>query len=407
MEEIMKKLKITSFALIALLFFVSCSNKEKEISNEKKDFIRYTQVIIESFGDTPEDSAKETIDYIYENPNDYFWKTAIYKDSEGKTLKTIEREFDSNRFPAKEFSKEDSVITESVVLKYDTVTYEVTEKITYYGSIAPENKIREERYYFDKDGYIESQDVTLFENDPNFKNIEGNNIKAVYTLVAFPAKTARPKGSIMPTYFVEKYKSYFTEEDKGFDAEAAKKLKIGDVYVVEETKFNEQGIPTYYMSTQPECEDHPGKEWFKSDLDGIGNIASITSYANEKMDSLITGCTKKVYEYNDQGFIVKIQEFKYNVATKEFDLPHDLMTFDWADPQINSFANFIDVSKRIEHTCTHSNRLNVLDKKVEKYADGEKVVTESRVSYPIDSIPQTIEPKLRKKTTYKYEKVSK
>ena len=203
MEKIMKIFKISSLALIAILLIVSCSNKEKEISNQKKDFIRYTQVIIENFGDTPEDSTKETIDYIYENPNDFFWKTAIYKDSEGKVIKTIEREFDSNRFPNKEFNKEDSIITESVVLKYDTITYEVTEKITYNGVIAPENKIREERYYFDKDGYIESQDITLFENDPNFKNIEGNNIKAAYTLVAFPAKTARPKGSIMPTYLLK------------------------------------------------------------------------------------------------------------------------------------------------------------------------------------------------------------
>ncbi len=403
----MKILKLFSLVLITTLFFVSCSNKEKEISNEKKDFIRYTQVIIESFGDTPEESNKETIDYIYENPNDFFWKTAIYKDAEGNVLRTIEREFDDNRFPTKEFTKEDSAITESVVLKYDTNFYEITEKIIYNGIIAPENKVREERYYFDKDGYINSQDVTIFENDGNFKNIEGNNIKIVYTLVAFPAKTARPKGSIMPTYFIEKYKSYFTEDDISRDEEAAKKLKIGDLYVIEETKFNEQGIPTYFMSTQPECEDHPGKEWFRCDFDGIGNIASITSYANENLDSLITGCTQKLYEYNDQGFIVKIEELKYNTETQKFDLPHDLMMFDWANPQINSFANFIDVSKRIEHTCSHSKSLNVLDKKIEKFADGEKVVLESRVSYPIDSIPQTIETKLRKKTIYKYENITK
>lgn len=403
----MKFFKISSILLMAVLLFASCSNKEKDAPSDKNEFIRYTQALIESYGSSPEDIDKEIIEYVYEEPNDFFWKTALHKSENGQILKTIKREFDESRFPIKEFTEEGEIISEIVVLKYDPKFYEITEKVFYNEQIAPENKVREERYYYDNEGYIESQDVTIFENNGDFKNIEGNNVKIAYTLRPFPLKHSRPKGNIMPAFFVEKYQSYFTEDDKSYDKEAAKKLKVGDIYVVEETKFNEEGMPTYFRSTKPECEDHPGEEWFSSELDGIGNVAIITSFTNEKLDLLDKGCTRKKYEYNDQGIVVKMEEKKYNVETKEFDIPHDLTILNWMDPQVESFANFLDVSKRIEHSCSHSNLFNVIEKKIEKFADGEKIVLESRVNYPNDSIPDKIELKLRKKTTYKYEKINK
>ena len=399
-------MKLIKQILIILLFLtlLSCSkcSKDKEPSNN--EFLKFTNEINEVYDSNK--VTKEIIDYVYDKPEDIFWEKAIYKDSAGTIKKTIDREFDNDRFPIKETITEGGTITEISEIKYSHTNYELLSLVAYNRSINESSKLRSKKYIYDNEGYLISQEVTIFSSNPNFKNVDGNNIVQSYTLRFFPKTTSKPKGNQIITYFIEKNKEYF-DGSISENSKEQPKYKIGDISQLEETQFDEEGIPTHYKAIRPSEPDKPTEEWYKPEKDGLGNIVSLTSFPDSTFETNNEKSIEINLEYDDQGIISKIEEFKFNPETKKFDIFHDLKSFIWNDPMIKSVHNYIEASYKNEHKCYHKKVYTINETRIEKFSDGEKIVTKFSASYPNDRIPQNPEPKLKRKSIIKYQKIEK
>lgn len=392
----MKKIIVGVLVIISVFIFIKCS--KDDTTSEKNEFLR---IVEEKITDIENKSITNII-YEYEQEKDVFWKKAIHKDSAGNILKTIEREFNENRFPIKEKIIEMGTLTSYSELKYNEKIYELELKEDFEKDGEKFVKVASNKYNYDNDGYLISIEYKKFSKDNNFKNVNGENIVHEYKLRMFPLKQSRPKGNFIITYFVEDRKMYLTKEQKEKSPKEYEKYKVGDVIETEYTKFNEEGIPLYYKTTTPECVDHPGEEWFKFEKDGLGNLITLTGYANEKFDSITAGNNEMRLEYDDNGMISSIQEFKYNPKTGQFDDFHDSKRFVWFDPKVNSVKSYIDATKEKVHICTHSETHRISLEKIEKYDQNEKIIQYFRVVYPLKEVPENPEPKLYKTIKQKF-----
>lgn len=389
------------FIALLILVLVSCgAQKEKPEGNYSDSYVKIVSENVETYSD--EGVSKESIEYIYETPDDYFWKKAIYKDQSGAIIKTIEREFDADRNPIKEFTRElDSAVTASEIVSFDHNSKILTGKITFDGEPIPENMKMSYKFFYDN-GKLIAEEVERFSAEPEFKNKEGNNVTMKYRLRYFPSDDSRPAGNYQTSYLIENLTRYFTPKDK---ERTGLNLKIGDVYLTDSAKFNEAGLPVYRNSQEPECESALNQEWFKIEKDAKGKLQSITGYCNEKLDSNAENNTRIQFAYNQSGQLSKITEYKYNAGTKKFDKIHDTKTYVFYGMEFSSDYNAADVDLLHEHYCLGEKQFNVSHTKIVKFEGGEKIIEEHTGSYPGDYTGKLPEMKLKQRRTIKYEVV--
>lgn len=383
--------------LLVIIFVASCGKKSEPATETENTYLKTLSETIETY----EDGQKETgtVEYAYEVPDDYFWKKAIFKDDKGEIEKTIEREFDVNRFPSLEITRDaDNAVTSTIALSYYADTRQIKEKIYYDGEALPENKKMGYKYYYEN-GRLIAEEVERYAG-ADFTNSEGNNVSMSYKMRYFPAPDSRPQGSYQTAYFTENYTRFFTERDK---EKSGLNLKIGDVYQTEKTEFDQSGKPKYKFSEEPECCSALNEEWFAADKDGIGNLLSITGFSNEKLDSHKENNTKIVFEYDDKAQLRKIIEFKYNEQTKQFDKVHDTKTFAFYGAEYLSDFNAVEADILSEHFCLGEKIFKVTHTKVVKFADGEKMIERHTGSYSGEYTGKLPEMKLQSRRIIKYE----
>jgi hypothetical protein len=400
-ETDMKRSSIILF-IAAIFIITSCGKNDGDSKNRKNEVIQITNETIESYSD--EGVTKQIIEYVYEKSDDIFWQKAVYKDSCGNIVKQILREFNDKRFPIIEKTEEDGKLTELSKVNYSEKNYELLSREVYTYIDGDSSLSMKEKFVFDDDGYLLSHEIQKYTGDKNFKNIDGNSASMVMLERYFPGKQNRPRCNKLYFSFVENGKWYLTEDKK----EQYPNLKIGDLMEFEETKFNEEGLPYFYKVSSPECSDQPNNEWYNFDKDPDKKyVTSITGFMNESLDSSGAGNTEFRFEYDENGMISKIEQFRYNPQTGAFDIFHDQMVFSWVDPKISGRKSYIDLNLRSEHRCTHSQQHMIYERKVAQFDSGVKIITESRAAFPIDNVPENPKLILKKKITQNYHIIDK
>ena len=412
-----------AFAMCMLIvvfpaFFYSCGKR----TPENNEFLIETQKIIEEYDSTGKVASKEIVDFVYEKPDDFFWKKAVYKDESGKVLKTVVREFDEKRIPVKEVSADEfDIIIESIATKYCPHHLDLLEKTVYNGEINEKNKEINVKYNFDDDWKLVSEDITVFETDSGFKNVDGNNAKLVYTIRYIPEGKYRPAGYYPTSYFVEKLKSYQTNENNKAECsepdnkkeneeagiENEIEAKLGEVDNQETTDFNVHGMPVHFKSKDPECKEHPHEEWYKIEKNAEGQPVTLTGFANEKYDSNTENNTKMLFEYDKNGIIRKIEEYRYNPLTKKFDKFDDAKSYNWTGIKVNHPQNFTSMGFVSEHYCYSAEAFTYNEKRVEKYKNGEKIISNFFVSKPGNEQRPKLTPVLQSKSVTKFKIIKK
>lgn len=384
----MKKITI----LLLLLFCIF------DLSAANNKYIRITQKNVELF-----DSLKsvETTHFIYEKPSDIFWLKAETKDKSGQIIKQTERKFDADRMPVMEVVKDElGTESEKYVTKYSKENYELLEKTEYEGDIKPENKVLFTKYNY-QDGYLISEEVIKYSNEDGFKNIEGNNIADMYVLKIIPAKENRPKGNHIVSYLIESRKLFVTPKlQKRLEDE---KYKVGDLYLAENTVFSPDGFPVSYHSNQEADEHQTSDEYYKVVKDEKGRMSSYTAYLNKEYTNSDEESLMTTFEYDSKGIIKKINKFRFNSETKQYDIFHNENDYNWYLPKEVTQYNLIDADETAESYCSHRHVYSISVNKIEKYSDTEKVVLESEDSFPSEDPHPKANLKPKKRTSYKYE----
>jgi len=389
------------FKLFPLLIILLISCEKKEAVQNPDEYIIITEEVIETYDSVLVDT--ELITYEYANDNDYFWQKKVVKDTAGIVIKSIEREFDQNGLPIKEVvTDEIGTQIDKAVLKYNPKTMELIQKDQYEGEIADENRTRTVMYHFDDDNYLISEEVKIYEDDENFKNINNDNVKDHYVLRFLPNKENRPKGNHETVYMVEKRVMYITPEIK--EEEGDEIGEIGEVYLESNTKFDDNGLPLTYESTHGDDHD-ASQEYFKVEKDESGKILSITGYLNEALDSATFANEKWVFEYTDDGLYKSYEELKYDDTTATFTLFHDGSSVEWHKMDLPLKYDFILSAGTQEHYCWHRQRYSKKMEKIEKFDDGEIVITEYSFSKPQDKPNRDVELEKTRVTKMKYKKV--
>ncbi len=368
------------------------------------EIIRYTKKTVERYQDGK--VSKETIDYIYEQPGDIFWKRELLKDSEGNIIRETIREFDGNRFPVSEVVTDElGTQSEKYKVKYSPDNLQLLERTEYEGDFVESDKVRHITYEY-RNGYIFAENVTKY-SKPGFRNIDGNNIEYSYRLrFILPAKN-RPMGAHEIAYYIEKRKMYYTPGIA--EKNPIPDLKQGDVVLEEFTEFDEDGFPEYYkkvsVSIKDEHAEHrPQEEWFKVEKSpDDGRIICITGYADKGFTKNSFETAKIYYGYDKNGWVNKIEEWRFNDTTKKFDLLHDLMTYKWFSPNISSKFDFSLYTENNEHRCYHGLVHSFSFSEIEKYQKGNIIIKEKSASYKFGNTPKKPKLELTKKVNYQYE----
>jgi hypothetical protein len=393
----MKSVRIIAYLFLSIISAACNKNQNNEPQTPKNEYLKFTSETREVY-----DSGKMTklsVEYTYEKDGDWFWKKTIYKDSTGKVVKLIEREFDANRLPVKETLTENGTVTGYNILTYDPKYKEITRRETYKGSANNAQKVFLEKYNYDDEGSLLSLENVNYSTDPAFKNADGNNITSQFSARLFPGKVNRPRGNYIIDYYIENSKNYVTTTN----AANYPGKKVGDLATTLETKFDSTGTPVYSKTNKAEP-GRPAEVWYKADRDGIGNVTSLREYSNTDMDSLENGNLESSYEYDDIGMITKVEKYKYNAKTKKFDRSFDLKIFNWYDPKIDSWHNYTQLAQRDEHYWEDRRQFTVDDFQVDKFDSGELIIRKSTAAYPMDNIPENPETKLVEKRVIKYVK---
>ncbi len=391
--------RIGIFAAAALfVFLVSCSEQETEKSPFEEEYLIVRKEIVERFKNS-NIVEKEIVKYHYDSETDFFWKKAVYKSDSGDVSKTVYREFQKEgRLPVKEYIVEFGTdTTESRALKYSMENFEPLERTTYSGKIEDGKKSKYEKWNYDDNGYLTSKEIVKYSTKPGFMNEDSTSVVLEYKLRTFPRAQDKPKGEYLPFYLIESLKKYATGgENKG------------KLIAEENTNFNEFGFPTHRTTTDPDCESGAKEEWFKAETDSDGRLESLTSYADKELTKFTEKNSQYLFEYDDNGWVSQIDEYKYDSEEEEFVLLHDLAAFKWIKPAVDGRHSFIDYELTNEHYCFHSHRHSMKIKKITKFDEvGEKVVEEHFGFYKGEYDSQEIELKLRKRTTYFYDKFEK
>ncbi len=404
------------FIAVILTANISCTKQEvAEQQQEKQEFMKVIRKVVNEF--EGEDTTNTIIECSYENEDDIFWTKQVHKDGDGNELKTIERELDSAGYPVKEFTKEMGEITESAETKYCHDCKHLVEKTVYLGEIKASNKSKYIKYEYDE-GRLIGKHYEKFNRGEKFKNVDGNKVEMSYTVRYMPGKECRPAGKFGPGSFFENLTRYCTGHESSGNKMAhgeghkggkhghkkeKKKCSPGQIEMALAVDFNDQGMPVMMKSKEPECGDSAEKEWYKVEKDGIGNIKSITSYANEALDSSSAENMKTIFSYNSKGYVAKVEELKYNEETGKYDRYHDLKKINWVKTGLNNkYAEYCPEVYR-EHYCYHRGMYSVTKEKI-TFKDGKKVVEEYNFSLSSEDGPKpdSVDLELSKRKSIEY-----
>ncbi len=397
--------KLLSLALFAAVLFISaCGNKDAETPDlEVQTYIRPITKTVETYKE--DGTEMEIIEYTYASPNDFFWTKAEYKAEDGSINKVVKREFDKDGMPVKELTEELETITETVETKYCPHSYFLLEKTVYDGEMAPENKSYHLKYNFEQ-GYLISEEYKKFSNDPEFKNADGDNVVMVSSYKYFPAVEYRHEGPQDAAFFVDVVKAYFTKDDQQRMEEAEQKpekeFKIGDLYWVSKTDFNEEGIPTHMLAGEADCEHHATEEWYKIEKDDQGRVIGVIGYSDPAMETLTEKNMKHSYSYDANGKLASIEENRYNPETKEFDRFHDGQKFNFQEVDFVTGKQkflFTENAKVAEHYCYGAKAYSYNENKIVSYDKTKKVVETYKGGYEGEFQGRQAEHKLVAKET--------
>jgi len=385
-----------------LMIFLLLACEQKQTLQTPEEFIVITEEVIEEYDSVLVDT--QFITYEYAKENDYFWQKKVVKDTAGKVIKMIEREFDQSGMPIKEVvTDEIGTQIDKAVLKYDPKTMELVQKDQYEGEIADENRTRTVIYNYDDGGYLISEEVKVYADDEKFKNVNGDNVKDHYVLRFLPDKKNRPKGYHETPFMIEKRVMYVTPEIKEEEGDSI--AAVGEIYLESKTIFDDNGLPVSYESTHGD--DHDANlEYFKVEKDKDGKILSIEGYLNKALDSATFANEKWVFDYTADGLFKSYEEYKFDDTTSTFSLFHDGKSVEWHKSDTPLKYDFTLSSETQEHYCWQRKRYSKTVQKVEKFADGEILITEYSYGEPQDKPNRNVELEKTKVIKMKYKKVN-
>lgn len=384
--------------LLPLLIFILLACDQKEAPQEDNKFVVITEEVIEKYDSVLTDT--EYIHYEYANEGDFFWQKKVVKDTAGAVIKTIEREFDEQGLPVREVVTDElGTQIDKAVLQYDPVTKQLVKRDEYEGEITDANKVRTIIYHYDDEGYLIKEEIKDYADADDFENVNGTKVEEHYVLRFLPQKQSRPKGLHETVYMIEKRIAYVTpelKEDMGGEVG-----DVGEIYLESKTMFDENGLPLTYESTHGD--DHDASlEFYDVEKDEAGRIVSITSYLNESLDSASFANNKWIFEYTDDGMFKGYEEYKYNDSTEVFDLFHDARSFDWRNMDMPLKYNFTLGAECNEHFCWHRKRYSKNIETIEKFGDGEIVITHYSYGGPMDLPTRDVETDKTKVIRKKY-----
>lgn len=390
--------------LISILLFPILLTAVSVTKAGQNEIIRYTKKVVEHYQDGK--VRKDIIEYQYEKPDDIFWKKEIQKDEEGTVLRVTERVFNRMRFPMTEIVTDElGTQSERYMVRYSPDNLQLLEKTEYEGEFSESNKVSYVAYHY-KNDYLAGEDFIKYSR-PGFKNIDGDNIEYSYKLRFILPEKNRPKGSHEVAYYIEKRKMYYTPqmaEDRPIPG-----LKAGDVVLEEYTEFDNDGFPKYYKKVNiaikdEHAEHRPVEEWFKVEKSPEdGRILCITGFEDKNFTKNSFETAKIYYSYDKNGWVSKIEEWRFNDTTKQFNLLHDVNSYMWFTPKVDSKYDFTLYTENNEHRCYHGFVHSFTNSEISKYDKGEILLTESSASYKLGKAPKKPKFERNKKTSYKYE----
>lgn len=403
---------------------LSCSGSQEDPAETKAEqFMQITSKVVEQYSETGTET--ENIEYVYNSPKDFFWAKAVHKDGSGEIIKEVVRELDDKGMPVTEKIIELETVTETSDVKYCPHSYFLLEKTIYNGEKNENNMTMKVKNNYEE-GWLLNQETEIYSTDPEYKNENGSKLLRYFKLRFFPSKESRPKGPNETIFFVEEMKTFCScKEGEECDSDKSgkhagegmkkghgegknkkdsdkKECKYGHLESFTTTEFSPEGYPVHMKTTAAGCENDPTEEWYKIEKDGIGNVISITGYNNKEMTET-TGRNHKIFlEYNSEGLISKSAEYKYNKETEKFDRMHDVKTFKWVDPGFMGHVKVLYPTKTEENYCYGSKTYSKTATTIEKFENGEKIITKSSFSQESDAPMDNAELKPKEKIIMKY-----
>lgn len=385
------KRKLAFLILGILVLFASCSRKDDLSTTNAPDGNQYLKISKQTVMEI-NDGEKDTtiIEYIYEKPDDYFWKKSVHKNNEGKITQTIEVEFDENRLPTSStviFGGEKTTIYKTCydkeyLHKLNEAEYQIVDNI--------EMLVRENSFTYNNEGFLISERGARYPNIPGYVNVDGGKERDEYILQFFP-KIDRQGDESYLTYFIRNKKIYSIEEGDRF----------GKIIYQVATEFDIDGNPTYYRTSEPDCSMHPVEEWYKTEKNTKGQTIAIIGFPDKEMKEPDETSTKMVFGYAENGYEAMFEEFKYNNKTKQYDKLHSAKYIDWKGNYIPNNFGFVNADIKEMSYCLHREVFSSKDTKVE-FSKGKIVQKEFFGSYEGQYKGDVKNKELIKVTTYEY-----
>ena len=248
--------------------------------------------------------------------------------------------------------------------------------------------------------------MTTYSLEPDYKNADGNNITQYIEFKYLLNAESRGRGNVETFYRIANRKMYCTKEF--IERFELKNSKPGDVYLTEETKFDTNGYPESYTSTDPTAGDEHrfSKEFYTVKVDDKGRITELTPYANEKRDSVAKDALMWKFIYNSDGKIAKVDEIMLNEANHKYELQHGREQFTWFDLAAKQ-PELADASVTSEHFCQHRKVYSKNQVNIEKFTKAEKITVTKVASmdgeFPTEEMPGTV----TRKSIMQFEEIKK
>ncbi len=364
-------LKIRIISLIMILFAVSCSKKQTFDEPKFNEFMKITSETIETFDG--KDSMKILVEYSYPSDSSIFWTSAVYKNTAGQVVREVKRELDKAGFPRIEMMTQGGKLVQTIVLQYNAKAMLPESKIAYNGDTIEANLSMKEITVFDTAGFMASKEIINYAPEADFRNEEGTREIAHYIYRFLPPPPARPKGPNAYFSWIESGKTFFhpsiAKDVKG-------KFKPGQLLTSINAKFNEQGLPTQYIANNNMI-NNKHNEYFSTDLNGLGSLQSITGWNDEAKSKQSAGNTEFAIEYDGNGWVAEVVQSLFSEKEQMFEIEIRREKYDWIEvPFQNKLGLYNEASVRKESTNPETKKTTVSETKIEKFADGEKVVVE-------------------------------
>ncbi len=394
----MKTLTAAIFAILLLGLF-SCSEPQQEQKPAKEKetagFLKITKKIITDYKEG--DTSSAVIEYMYEQPGDYFWQKAVHKDEEGSVTQEEYHVFNDNRLPVEKIAIFAGDTTNRYETEYCPNHLHLLKEKEFKKVDGKEMPVMEKTYTYNENGAVVKEKVVRYCIKPDFKNTEGGTARDSYTLHFFPPAENRPAGEEFLTYFIENRKIWENKKDEDYG-----KLKMEIV-----TEIDEEGSPVYFYTSEPDCSTHPSQEWYKVKKNDKGHIITILGFADSAMTKHDESSTKMVFGYNDDGMAVKYEEYKYDPEKKDFTKFHGAKYIDWKESYPPNNFSFTNADIKHQSFCIHREVFNSEETRISHPEEG-KIVKEVYYSgYDGEYKGEAENKELVKRVVFEYEKAGK